>query len=114
MVGNAATAPAVSGPASRLVSTAAATIADAPAQVSAVVRRRRGDPGRGRPPAISRGAKASAGTAPATVTAAGASASAIAPATYATVPAATPATRPRRTSTPAKTTPNATCAGTCV
>jgi DNA-binding transcriptional LysR family regulator len=60
MVGNAATAPAVSGPASRLVTTAAATMTVAAAQVSAVVDHRRGDPGRGRSPDMSREREAGA------------------------------------------------------
>ena len=47
IVGNAATAPAASGPASRLVTTAAPTITDAAPQVSDVVDQRRGDAVRG-------------------------------------------------------------------
>ena len=71
IVGNAATAPAASGPARRLVTTAAPTITDAAAQVSAVVDQRRGDPGRGRPAGMSRGASASTGIADATAKAGG-------------------------------------------
>jgi hypothetical protein len=114
IVGNAATAPAASAPASRLVTTAAPTIAEAATHVSAVVDQRRGDPGRGRPAPMHRGANASTGIAQATASAAGMSATRSEQATYAAVPAATPVTRPRRISTPAKTTAKMTWAGTCV
>ena len=107
-VGNAATAPAAAGPASRLVTTAAPTITDAATQVSAVVDQRRGDAVRGRPETISRGANARTGIADAMTSRAGASATRTEPATYAAVPAATPANRPRRINTTANTTPKKT------
>ena len=62
IVGNAAIAPAASGLASRLVRSAAPTITHVATQVSAIIDQPRGDPRRGRPAAMKRGANASTGS----------------------------------------------------
>src|SRR5436190_452136 len=74
-LGNAATAPAVAGPARRLVSSAAATISVATTQVTAVTGQPRAEPARGRLSGITRGASASAASAAASASAGGSPAS---------------------------------------
>jgi hypothetical protein len=76
--------------------TTAPTMSDAAPHVSAVVGQRRGDPGRGRPAGMRRGANASTGIADVTASTGGTSARATEHTTYAEAPAATPAISPRR------------------
>jgi hypothetical protein len=71
IVGKAAIAPAMVGPANRLLSTAAATMTIAPRLVRAVVDQCRAAPRRISPAGVSRGATASAPTATRTAMAAG-------------------------------------------
>jgi hypothetical protein len=81
MLGNAAIAPAVTGPASRVVSTATPTKTEATAQVMAVLDQRPGEPTRGGLAVMIRGATASSGTAATMAATSGRSARATAQAT---------------------------------